>query len=236
MGPDRISAGHWPLIAGQQRGARGAGAARGAQGAGRLAGPGQPAGIRAAHDAAHVGGDGRVASVHLHLRNDCRQKPAGRARPDPTPRHTPIRPGSGLHLLHRRLFHVPVPRSSRRRRSGGDFRDFYEPSLEHDLQLLSIPADDAARSQGSDGKFSLLVVAALLASRSAVRHARAHLEHDDEHVRRLVLCRSQRGDHGRRQNHYFAGHRRLSGASDDGEGSRRGWLGGVDDDCGDHPL
>ena len=37
MGPNRLSAGHWPLIAGQQRGARDAGAALGAQGAGRLA-------------------------------------------------------------------------------------------------------------------------------------------------------------------------------------------------------
>src|SRR6516162_7979506 len=69
-------------------------------------------------------------------------------------------------------------------------------------------------------------MAALLASRGAVRDAGPRLEHDDEHVRGLVLRRGERGDHSRRQNYYVAWDRRVFGSGDGGKelGAAVGWV------------
>ena len=71
--------------------------------------------------------------------------------------------------------------------------------------LKTVPADlkEAADS------FHLIAMAAVLAARGAVRHARSGLEHHDVDVRRLVLRRRIRGDVGRRQHLEAAGHRLL---------------------------
>ena len=60
--------------------------------------------------------------------------------------------------------------------------------------LRTVPRDLEEATE----KFPLLGMAALLAARSPIRDARPCLEHDDEHVRGLVLCRGERSDHGRR--------------------------------------
>ncbi len=81
-------------------------------------------------------------------------------------------------------------------------RHIHQPGLEHGVQLLSVAAHHAGRAHGSGGIVSSLAVDALLAARSALRHAGAHLEHDDVDVGRLVLRRrlrvDQRGTHHRR--------------------------------------
>ena len=79
-------------------------------------------------------------------------------------------------------------------------------------------------------------MAAFLAPGSPLRDAGPRLEHDDEHVWRLVFRRGERGDHGRRQDDYLAGDRRLFGSGDGRKRPCCGWLGGPGDDRGDHPL
>ena len=90
------------------------------------------------------------------------------------------------------VFLSDVSGTRRRRRSGRRLRDLHGASLEHDVQLLSVAAHGAARSRRSDPRFSLQRMAQILAAGSPLRHARPHLEHDDEHVGQLVLHRRRR--------------------------------------------
>ena len=85
-------------------------------------------------------------------------------------------------------------------------------SFYHSLRSIPDEMVEAARN------FQLGAVAAVLAPRSAVRHAGAHLEHDDVHVRRLVL-RGGLGGHQRRQHHGHAC--RASGPTSRWPSSRR---------------
>ena len=77
-------------------------------------------------------------------------------------------------------------------------RHLHQPGLEHGVQLLPVAAHGSARSGRGEPQLPLLGLAALLAAGGALRHAGPHLEHDDVDVRRLVLRRRLRGDHGRR--------------------------------------
>jgi len=67
-------------------------------------------------------------------------------------------------------------------------------SFYHSLRSIPDELVEVAR------KLPVEPLAAFLAPGSALRHAGAHLEHDDVHVRRLVLRRGLRG-HQRRQHH-----------------------------------
>jgi hypothetical protein len=236
VGCHRFSTGVWAPTACGERRSRNLDSSRRAQGAGGLARSGQPAAIRAAHDPAYAGGNGRLTAVYHHVWDARRQEPSCRTRPRPTPRHLSIGAGAGLHFLYRRLLHVPLSGPGCRRRSRGDLRDLHEPSLEHDIQLLSVAAHRAARPRGSDGEFPLFRVAAPLASRGAVCDAGPHLEHDDEHVGGLVLRRGERGDYRRRQDDYIARHRCLFGAGDGGKEPCRRRLGGPGNDRSNHSL
>ena len=67
----------------------------------------------------------------------------------------------------------------------------------------------AARSRRSRARLPPHRLAEVLAARSALRHARPDLEHDDVDVGRLVLRRRLRGDHRRRHHDHPAGRRLL---------------------------
>ena len=67
------------------------------------------------------------------------------------------------------------------------FAIFTEPGLEHGVQLLPVAAHGAGGTGRSRPHVRPQRLGALLAHRSAVRHAAADLEHDDVDVRRLVL-------------------------------------------------
>jgi hypothetical protein len=160
-----------------------------------------------AHGAPHAHRDARVAGVHLHLRDACGEKPACRDRAGAPPRHITV-------AAHSRLFHhycllsVAVAREGGRCGNGLYFPDFHQPGLEYGLQLLSFAAQHPARAGRGGPQFPPESVDALLASGSAVRHAAAHLEHDDVHVGRLVLRGCRRGHRsGQHQGH--ASRRRL---------------------------
>lgn len=81
----------------------------------------------------------------------------------------------------------------------------WEPSLPRSLrsspakprisvQFFSVIAHDSARSRRGRPQLSILGLAAVLAARSAFRHARPGLEYDDVDVRRLVF-RGRLGSH-----------------------------------------
>ena len=109
-----------------------------------------PARIRAAHHAAHVRGDRRLAAVHLRGRHPRRQEPQGRAGDHAGARHPAVGAGARLPDLHRHLLHGPVPVQ---RTGGGVRRDLHRlhrPGLEHGLQLLPVaahPAEGPRRGQ-----------------------------------------------------------------------------------------
>ncbi len=121
--------------------------------------------------------------------------------------------------------HEPLPRPRGGGRSRAIFAIFtsqaWNMAFSFYQSLRTVPRD----LEEANAQFPVLRLAALLAARSAVCHARPRLEHDDEHVRRLVLRRRLRGDHGRRQDHRAARHRRLSRHGDPGkELAAVGWV------------
>lgn len=67
------------------------------------------------------------------------------------------------------------------------FAIFTEPSLEYGFQLLPIRAHGPDGARRSLAHTQIICVDALLAPRSAVRNASAHLEYDDVHVGELVF-------------------------------------------------
>ncbi len=180
--------------------------------------------LRRPHHAAHVRRPGLLAPVHLHLCDLGRQEPPRRADPDPDPRRAAVRADPRLPHLHRRLLHGAVPRQGARRRARRDLRHLHQPGLEHGVQPLPVAEDHPRRPRRGRQELPPLRLAALLAARSPVRHARPGLEHHDEHVRRLVLRRRLRGDHGRRHHRQAPGHRQLRRAGAGGAQHRRGVL------------
>ena len=88
--------------------------------------------------------------------------------------------------------------------------------------LTTVPRDLEEASQA----FQALALAALLEAGSALRNAGPRLEHDDVHVRRLVLRGGLRGDLGRRYQDHAAWHRLLYLAGHRPEEYRRRGLGG----------
>ena len=87
--------------------------------------------------------------------------------------------------------------------TGGHLRDLHRAGLEHGLQLFSVAENDFTRSGRGEPQLPALRLAAFLAARSAVRHAGPDLEHNDVHVRRMVL-RGGVGSHCRRRSAYRA--------------------------------
>lgn len=57
---------------------------------------------------------------------------------DPASRHPPVRARAGISLLHRGRLYGAGARQRLRRRASGDLCDLHQPSLEHDLQFLSV--------------------------------------------------------------------------------------------------
>ena len=102
----------------------------------------------------------------------------------------------------------------------GDLRDLHVAGLEHDVQPVSILHRRAARSARSRAHVSPDTMAELLAARSALRDAAAHLEHDDVGVRRLVLRRRFGSTDRQRHHRYPSGHRILHQGRDR---SARSW-------------
>ena len=113
---------------------------------------------------------------------------------DPPAGHPPIGAHPGVHFGDGRLLHVAGAGARSRRRIRRDLRDLHQPGVEHGVQLLSKPAHRPDRADRA-AQFPLDAVDALLAARSAVRHAAPDLEHDDVHVRRLVFRRGGVGVH-----------------------------------------
>ena len=94
--------------------------------------------------------------------------------------------------------------------------DLHQPGVEHGLQFLSVAPHDPDRPRRGQPRFPLVGLAALLASRGAVRDAGPYLEHDDVDVRRLVF-RGGLGSHCRRRPaRRSARHRLLCRARDCG--------------------
>ena len=79
-------------------------------------------------------------------------------------------------------------------RTRGNLRYLHEPGLEYGLQLLPIAAHRAGRTRRSLALLRPKQLDALLAPRGPICNATSGLEHDDVHVRRLVLRRGIRGD------------------------------------------
>ena len=165
-----------------------------------LARSGRPAGLCAADHAAHDPGAARLAPLHLHLRDAGGQGAAGGDPAGAGPRHPAVGADPGIHFRHHRRLHGAVPGQPAGGRAGGHLRHLHEPGLEHGVQLLSGPAHPAQGPGRGRPQLPPLGLAAVLARRGAVRHARAGVEHDDVDVRRLVLRRGRGGDQ-RRQHH-----------------------------------
>ena len=178
-----------------------------------------------ADHAAHAGRDGRVAPVHVHLRDVGGQEPSRRARAPAAPRHPPVGADPGLPLGHRRVLHVAGARAGPGRRMRGRVRDLHQSGLEHGLQLLPVPPDGPRRADRGVPLLPRHALGALLASRRAVRHAGARLEHDDVDVRRLVLRRGLGGDQCRGHDGHAARDRLLHRARHRPASPRRHRLG-----------
>ena len=168
----------------------------------------QSAGICRAHHAAHAYRHGAVAALHLHLCDTCRQEQTRRAALGPAARYSAIGPDPRLHLGHGGVLHGAGARPRARRRIRLDLRHLHQSGLEHGVQLLPVLAHGADRARRSVTQFPAQWMDEILASRCAVRHAAADLEHDDVDVGGLVLRRRLRGDQ-RRQHHGHASRRRL---------------------------
>ena len=155
------------------------------------------AGVCAANDATHVGGARRIPDIYVHLCDARSQEPPGRNGADPAPRRSPVRAGAWLSLLHGRFLRLAVSRQYARGGTCRHLRDLHQSSLEHGLQLFSVAEDHSARFGRGEPQFPVLRLAAFLAARGAVRHAGPDLEHDDVHVRRMVLRGRVGSDFGR---------------------------------------
>ena len=179
-----------------------------------------------AHDVAHVRRHRRLAGLHFRLRDACRQKPARRARPHSIARRPAIGTDPRLSVFHGDLFSWAFSGLDLGRRMRGDLRDFHLAGLEHGLFLLPVAPRRPPRPDRGCAWFRAFVVAAVLATRNALRDARANLEHDDVDVGRLVFRRRIRSDFGWRHHRQIARHRLLSRPRHRGKAHRCGVRGG----------
>ena len=162
-----------------------------------------PAGIRAAHDAAHVHGAGRLARLQLRLRHARRQEPAAEMVLIPVLDVLQSVPILGFLSITVTGFIALFPGSLLGAECAAIFAIFTSQAWNMAFSFYQSLRTVPARPRRGGARVPPLAVAALLAARGAVRHARPHLEHDDVDVGRLVLRRRLRGDHRRR-------HRRSS--------------------------
>ena len=169
-----------------------------------------PALLRPAHHASHVPGAGGLARLHADLCHAGGEEPAGRNRADPAARRAAVGADPGLPVLHRDVLPEPVPGLGAGGGTRRHLRHLHEPGLEHGLLVLPVAAHRAGRPRRGLRRVSAVVLAKVLAARDALRHAVAHLQHDDVDVGRVVLRRGGRGHHGGRHDHQAAGHRLLS--------------------------
>src|SRR5579875_2972438 len=167
------------------------------------------AGIRAQERIADGLGPALLARLLPRLRGAGRQEPAGREDPDPAPRCIAVGADPRLPIGHRDRLHRPVPGAALGRRVRRDFCDLHVAGLEHGVQRLSVAAHSADGAGRGGADAAAVALAALLAPRSAACRAPARLEHDDVAVRRLVLRRRLRGDHGFGTDDPAARHRLL---------------------------
>ena len=130
------------------------------------------AGIRAAHGAAHGLRARRLAGLQPRLCGARGQEPAGRKDPDPGARHPAIGADPRLSVDHRDRLHRAFPGPAARRRMRRDLRDLHLASLEHDVQRLPVAAHRAGRADRGGADVPPVALAAVLAARSAARHAR----------------------------------------------------------------
>ncbi|CAF1057723.1 unnamed protein product [Rotaria sp. Silwood1] len=153
----------------------------------------EPALLPAAHDAAHVHRAGGVGRVRLRVRGVGGQGAGGRKSAGAAAGHPAVHPHPRLPGHRGGAVHRAVPGQPVRRGAGGAVRDLHVAGLEHGVQPLPVAAHRAGRAAGSGAHLPAVGLAEVLAAGVAVRDAQPAVEHDDEHVRRLVLRRRVRG-------------------------------------------
>ncbi len=108
--------------------------------------------------------------------------------------YPPICAGVGVPLDYDHRLYRPLSRQPAGLGSGCDFRHFYQPGLEYDLLVLRVAAYGPERSERSFHHLQAFTLALFPQDRAFLGDDRPDLECHDELWRRLVLCRSQRGD------------------------------------------
>ena len=128
---------------------------------------------------------------------------------DPAARHPAVGADPGFLAVIVTFFIAPVPALDRRARVRGDLRDLHVAGVEHDVQLLPLADQPAARARRGRAAHAADEVGAVLEPRRARLDDRAGVERDDELRRRMVLPHRVGGDHRQQPLVRAARHRQL---------------------------
>ena len=134
--------------------------------------PAAAAVLPAAHHPAHVHGAGLLAAVQLRVRHARGQVPGRREGAHPAAGRAAVGAHPGLPGHRHRALHRPVSGQPAGRRVRCHLRHLHVAGLEHGVQPVPVDEDHSAGAERGGARVPPFRLAAVLAPRAAVRHAR----------------------------------------------------------------